>query len=571
MGPAWLRRGVNGYDFGNFSLTNAPGPGNAALLPRSVGGPAPCPPSHGLPGGRGSAGDAVSKGKHSHLHGADGHGPGPQVSTEDFEALLAGSTMGSPSFFHPGQEVEGVVVRVETETVYLDLGGKSEGLLSLPDMKRAEPDDEGTSGKTERYVPRIGDRLSAYVVSTQGGLIRLATHIGRTHDNLDMLIDAYEAEIPVQGRVAAINKGGYEIDLGGARGFCPHSQMDLRFVDHPESFLGRDLEFRISEVREEGRNIIVSRRVLLEDEAARQREETLQLLREGTDLTGRVSSIRSFGAFVDLGGIDGLIHVSEISHQRVEDPAEVLRPGQEVRVRVLSVEQGGRRISLSMKVLEADPWESVEERFPQGARVRGRVVRLAPFGAFVNLAPGVDGLLHISALSPGRRVAHPKEVLAEGQEIDVMVGSVDPIRERIGLELSDPRTPGSDHEDEAAAALPEVGAIIPGAVEKVTRFGVFVRIGPGRTGLIPRSELDLPSGADLRPSFPVGRRIDVKLIEIDEERGRYTLSLKALHREREQNILQSYQRSTADEPGGASGLGTLGDLLRAKLDQRTRG
>ncbi|MBM4318738.1 MAG: S1 RNA-binding domain-containing protein [Deltaproteobacteria bacterium] len=504
-------------------------------------------------------------------------GSGPQVSTEDFAALLASRSM-DVRRFSPGQEVTGVVVRVEADAVYLDLGGKSEGILPVTEMARpAEQAGAGegagqASAPAGPRLPALGEQLTAFVVSIEGESVRLASRIGRSRDNIDMLREAHEASIPVSGRVVAVNKGGYEIDLGAARGFCPHSQMDLRFVERPDVYLEQELEFRISEIREGGRNNILSRRVLLEEEEAKKRELTYNVLREGADLDGRVSSLRPFGAFVDLGGVDGLVHISELTHRHVDDPAEVLRVGQEVRVRVLAIEDGGRRISLSLKALEQDPWETAEERFPVGCKVTGKVVRLQPFGAFVSLAPGIDGLLHVSALSPGRRIGHPREVLQEGQQLEVVVSAVDMARQRVSLELdgSEAAVDGGKVE----APMPLVGSTVTGFVEKIEKFGVFVKIGPGRTGLIPRSELDLPEGREMRTAFPKGSEVRVKLIEVDEERGRFTLSRRALREEEERQSMEGFVQSgeRGSQEGGehTGGMGTLGDLLRAKLERRRK-
>lgn len=490
-------------------------------------------------------------------------GAAPNVTVEDFEALLAGEDLDVP-YFTPGQEVQGYVVRLERDTAYLDLGGKSEGVLALSDLGGDEGGDDGTAAEPVE-PPKIGDLMQAFVVQVRGGVIRLAPTVGRSRDNLDLIFEAHESGIPVQGKVVSVNKGGYEVDLGAARGFCPHSQMDVRFVEQPDIFIGRDLHFQVVDVRESGRNVILSRRALLEAEEAVKREETLARIVPGCECRGVVRNLRPFGAFVDLGGVEGLVHVSEIAYERVEDPADHLSVGQEVNVVVLDIAEGGKRISLSMKALQADPWLDADERFPVGSRLPGRVVRLAPFGAFVELCPGIDGLLHISTLGGGRRISHPREVLQEGDTLQVLVASVDTVRQRIGLEPAEGvgGATGADATDEGP---PEAGAVLEGVVERVESFGVFLNIGPGRTGLLPRSEVEGGRDVELRRTFPGGSRVRVKLIEVDEDRGRYTLSQRALAQDEERQLVATFREGSA----GGGGLGTLGDLLKAKLEGRSK-
>jgi small subunit ribosomal protein S1 len=267
-----------------------------------------------------------------------------------------------------------------------------------------------------------------------------------------------------------------------------------------------------------------------------------------------VRAIKDFGAFVDLGGLEGLLHVSELSHQHVDDPKEVIKEGEDIHVQVLSIEAGDR-IALSLKRLEADPWDDAMLSFPEGSRIRGKVVRLQPFGAFVELAPGVDGLVHVSKLNTPERVGHPREVLKEGQEVDVEVLSVDPQNRRISLA----RVPS----DGEFGSIPVVGAVVEGKVDKVVNFGVFVTLGPGRKGLVPNIEMGTSKGADHRKQFPPGTPMKVKVLEITDNGRKIRLSRKAAQQAQERAEFEDYVQQDAKD--SSSGFGTLGDILKKKI------
>ncbi len=335
----------------------------------------------------------------------------------------------------------------------------------------------------------------------------------------------------------------------------PHVQMDLRRVDAPEEYVGRVLEFKIVTFAERGRNIVLSRRRLLEERAASAAEETRKKLQPGALLPGTVVSLADFGALVDLGGVQGLVPASEISHSRVVRPADCLRVGDAVTAKVLKVDEATGKVTLSLKALEGDPWAAVPGRLRERQVVRGRAVRATDFGVFVELLPGVDGLLHQSEI-PRSRQGELREAAASSGEVAVMILAIDAGKRRISLALApDDAAPG-----EQVASSVAVGAILTGTVERVEPYGVFVRLGPGQTGLVPNAEFGSERGTDPRRAFPVGSELKVLVLSVEEGGRRIRLShAKALEQE-ERAEASAYLRD-AGKKGGGFGL-TLGERLR---------
>lgn len=352
-----------------------------------------------------------------------------EVTNEDesFAELLEQSLSNQSGRLAPGQKVTARVLKVSAEWLFIDTGHKGEGVVDLKEFT----DPDGVISVKE------GDTISAYFLSSSRGEMRFTTRVGGGSSGTAQLEEAWQAGVPVEGVVEKEIKGGYEVKLAGsARAFCPFSQMSLRRVENPESFIGTHFSFRIMDYGERGRNIVVSRRVLLEEEQKRLREEAQAALSEGMTVSGTVTSLRDFGAFVDIGGIEGLLPVSEIGWSRVKDVRDVLSVGQQVQVMVKSIDREKERISLSLKDTLEDPWEKVGEMYPEGSFHTGVVARLTAFGAFVTLSDGVDGLIHISKLGAGKRISHPREVLAEGQTIEVKVESFDRENRRLSLALA---------------------------------------------------------------------------------------------------------------------------------------
>ena len=467
---------------------------------------------------------------------------GETPASEDFATLFAGQETGST--LEVGDVVKGRVVQIAAENVFVDVGGKGEAWID-----RAELTDEDG-----RLRVAVGDEVEATVVSTRDE-VRLSYRLQRGAHAREALAMAASSGMPVEGRVAAVIKGGYEVTVAGLRAFCPFSQMDLRRVETAEDYVGRVLEFRVTQYGDNGRNIVLSRRQLLEAHAAQAAEETRKKIAPGAVLPGTVAALADFGAFVDLGGIQGLVPVSEISHSRVGRPADRLRVGEPVTVKVLRVDDGKGKITLSLKALEGDPWVAVPGQLRERQVVRGRMLRFTEFGVFIELLPGVDGLLHMSEI-PRNRQGAMRAAAAGGAEITVMIVSIDGEKHRIGLALAPQDAAAGDRVESSVV----VGAVLTGAVERVEPYGVFVRLGPGQTGLVPTAELGTSRGADHRRAFPVGTDLKVLVLAIEEGGRRIRLSHAQALAHEEHAETQAYLLD-ATPKGTGFGL-TLGEQFR---------
>ncbi|MDH4321214.1 MAG: 30S ribosomal protein S1 [Desulfobulbaceae bacterium] len=345
-----------------------------------------------------------------------------QHDNASFADLLA-KEFSAPERLEPGQKVEATIVRISKEWIFLDVGGKSEGSLARKEL----------SDQDDNLTVREGDKVTVYFLSVQKGEQLFTTKLGG-NAALAHLEEAYHNRIPVTGSVIKELKGGYEVKIAGvARAFCPFSQMGLRRVEDTEQFIGQELSFKISEYKENGRNIIVSHRAILEEEREEKKKELRKTLAVGQTVKGVITSLRDFGAFIDIGGIEGLIPVSEIGWGRVEDIRGVLAEGQEVEAAVMKLDWANDRFSFSLRETMADPWDGAVTKYYEGSTHTGRVARLTDFGAFVTLEPGIDGLVHISKLGAGRKVNHPREVVAQGQSLEVKVEGLDLEKRRISL------------------------------------------------------------------------------------------------------------------------------------------
>jgi small subunit ribosomal protein S1 len=468
--------------------------------------------------------------------------------TEDFATLFAREA--ARPVLEMGQIVKGRVIQITAESVFVDVGSKGEAWIERAELTDAD-------GKLKVAV---GDEVEATVVST-GDEVRLSHKLRQGAQARQALAVAAQTGIPVEGKVAAVIKGGYEVTVGGLRGFCPLSQMDLRRAESADEYVGRVLEFRVTTFSENGRNLVLSRRRLLEERAAEAAEETRKKIAPGAVLSGTVSSLADFGAFIDLGGVQGLVPLSELSHSRASRPADLLRVGDAVTVKVLRVDQEKGRISLSLKALEGDPWGAVAGRLRERQVVRGRAVRSTEFGIFVELLPGVDGLLHVTEI-PRSRQGALREAAAANAEISVLIIGIDREKRRVALALA---PEGSEPGQQMQSSV-EVGAVLIGAVERHEPFGVFVRLGPGQTGLVPTAELSMSRGADPRKAFPAGSEMKVLVLAIEEGGRRIRLShAQALARE-EQAETQAYLQQS---PKRGDGFGlTLGERVKQRSKNR---
>ncbi len=467
------------------------------------------------------------------------------AATEDFASMLAHEE--STPALAEGQIVKGRVVQISDDSVFVDIQEKGEAIIA-----RAELEDN--QGNLEVGVD---DEVEATVISTDGE-IRLSRKLLKGMKARALLESAVANGLPVEGKVTGVVKGGYEIAIAGLRAFCPFSQIDMRRVESSDVYLNQVLEFRVSRYGDNGRNIVLSRRQLLEEGARKAAAEVRQKIVPGAVLSGTVSSLTDFGAFVDLGGIQGLVHVSELSHSRVVKAADLLQMGQNVTVKVLKVDEksGKGKISLSMKALEGDPWTAVAGQLRERQLVKGRIVRAMDFGVFVELLPGVDGLLHLSEV-PRNLQGQVKEAAEKQEEVTVLILGIDQEKKRISLALApEGSEPGGQLESTVT-----VGSVLTGTVDRVEPFGVFVRIGPGQTGLIPNAEMGTQRGTDHRREFAPGTELEVLVLGIEEGGKRIRLSRAKAQVHKEQAETQAYLKSAAVPKGRGFGV-TLGDLLQ---------
>jgi small subunit ribosomal protein S1 len=494
----------------------------------------------------------------------------PDVSTADFEALLAGdSAAGAPQAadLAPGDRVTGTVAAVGEKFLFISVGStKTEGVSTREDFETEEGE----------LQVEIGDEIEFYVLSVRGDEIQLGTKLSGREGALEAVRTARDTGVPIEGRVASTNKGGYEVQIGGVRAFCPISQIELGYTEEPDVHVGATYRFRVEKVEERGQNVVVSRTALLEEERAVKRKETLETLKQDEIVTGRVTRVVDFGAFVDIGGVEGLVHVSELAHGNVDKPSDVVSAGDEVQVKILNIEEdkkGQLRIGLSIKQTQGDPWDEVNEKFAIGQEVEGVVVRLAPFGAFVEISPGLDGLVHVSEMSWKKHVKHPKDILSTGEKVRVQVQDIDLARQRIALSL---KAVEGDPWDTAADRY-SVGMEVTGKVENVEDFGAFIRLDSGITALIPRSEMDLPSGVTPHRKYDIDSEATARVLNVDSAERKMALTEKAAadieapsggqKKSKSKSSKSSSQsdRGYSDDEGGGGGFGTLGDLLGDKL------
>jgi small subunit ribosomal protein S1 len=465
-------------------------------------------------------------------------------SRESAEATFAEAFEASLNFKTPeqGELLRGQVVSISGDDAFVSYGGPSEAVMDTAELEGLD----------------VGDMVEGTVVKTSPE-IRISRKMARGKASLEQLRGMYENRVPVEGKVSARNKGGFDVNVSGLRAFCPLSQIALGKIDNPDQFVGQTYEFRVTELSDDGRRIVVSRAALLKEAAAARADETRRAIVPGAELTGTIKTITPFGAFVDLGGVDGLLHVSEMSRRRVNNPNEVVAVGQEVRVKVIKVENGGKRISLSMKDQEPDPWSDVADRYPAGAQFNGRIVRSTDFGLFVEIEPGVDGLVHYSQLPFGVKQGDP--TIAIGTNVSGWVREVDPSKKRLSLSLreiavSDPW--------ESVQQKYSVGKVIEGVVDHGAAPGIFVQIEPGLTGLIPSSEISVAPGADPSRAYEPGEKVVVRVMSVDPQRKRISLSVDAAKAAAEREEYVKFM----DERDGGEGESAMALAFRRAMEKK---
>ena len=403
----------------------------------------------------------------------------------------------------------GRVIAVEGGDIFVDMGGKSQGMLPADQWGEGSPPNIGDTVEVtvEGYDPSEGLLL----LSRRGAIQAAAWHT------------LSEGQL-VEGRVTGHNKGGLELDVNGIKAFMPISQIDYERIESDDlrQFTNRRLACEVVEVRRSERTIVVSRRNALQREREQARVDLLDTLSEGQLVSGTVKTIMPYGVFVDIGGVDGLVHVSDLSYSRVENPADVVTEGQQLEVQVLNIDRENGRIALGLKQVMPDPWKEADAKYAPGSLVTGRVTRLADFGAFVELEPGVEGLVPIGEITYERRIGHPREELSEGQVVHVRVLKVDMAAGRISLSA---KQAGEDPWIGASVRWP-VDSGAEGVVKRITDFGAFVELAPGVEGLAHISELSDRHIRRVEEVVRVGQQVTVKILDVDEERRRMSLSLK---------------------------------------------
>ncbi|MGQ0741669.1 MAG: 30S ribosomal protein S1 [Alphaproteobacteria bacterium] len=434
---------------------------------------------------------------------------------EEFAALLDESfSERAPA---EGSVVKGMIVAIENDLVVVDVGLKTEGRVSLKEF--TPPGGQPTvkvGDEVEIYVERIENAMGEAVLSRDKA---------RREESWIRLEKAFQDSGRVMGVIFGRVKGGFTVDLDGAVAFLPGSQVDVRPMRDVGPLMNHPQMFQILKMDRRRGNIVVSRRAVLEEKRAEERSELVASLAEGQVVEGVVKNITDYGAFVDLGGVDGLLHVTDIAWRRVSHPTEVLQVGQTVTVQIIKINHETQRISLGMKQLQTDPWEGVAAKYPVGTRFKGKVTNVTDYGAFVELEPGVEGLVHVSEMSWVKKNVHPSKIVTPGQEVDVMVLEVDSNKRRISLGLKQ----CTDNPWKAFADTHKVGDVLEGEIRNITEFGLFIGLPGDIDGMVHLSDLSWEkSGEEAVTDFAKGQSIKVKVLEMDVEKERVSLGVKQL-------------------------------------------
>ncbi|WP_280176976.1 30S ribosomal protein S1 [Youhaiella tibetensis] len=435
------------------------------------------------------------------------------VTKEDFEALLMDSFVDNEPL--EGTVVKGKVIAIENDLAIIDVGLKTEGRIALKEFGQAGRDGTIKVGSdVEVYVDRVENAVGEAVLSREKA---------RREESWVRLEELHNKNERVEGVIFNQVKGGFTVDLEGAIAFLPRSQVDIRPIRDIGPLMNVPQPFQILKMDKRRGNIVVSRRAILEESRAEQRSEIVQQLEEGQIVDGVVKNITDYGAFVDLGGIDGLLHVTDIAWRRVNHPSEVLSIGETIKVQIVRINHESHRISLGMKQLQADPWEGIAAKYPLGARFTGRVTNITDYGAFVELEPGIEGLIHVSEMSWTKKNVHPGKIVSTSQEVEVMVLEVDPEKRRISLGLKQTL----QNPWEAFAEKFPVGSTIEGEVKNKTEFGLFIGLDGDVDGMVHLSDLDWQRpGEQALEDYNRGDMVKAKVLDVDVEKERISLGIK---------------------------------------------
>jgi len=437
-------------------------------------------------------------------------------SREDFAKLLDESFGGS-SGLQEGSVIKGTVVGIEKDLAVIDVGLKTEGRVALREFAGPGRQSELKVGDTvEVYLERVENALGEAVLSRDKA---------RREESWGKLETAFKNNEKVQGVIFNQVKGGFTVDLDGAVAFLPRSQVDIRPIRDVTPLMNVNQPFQILKMDRRRGNIVVSRRTVLEETRAEQRQELVQNLEEGQVIDGVVKNITDYGAFVDLGGIDGLLHVTDIAWRRVNHPTEVLNIGQQVKVKIIKINHETHRISLGMKQLLDDPWQGIEAKFPVSTRFKGRVTNITDYGAFVELEPGIEGLIHVSEMSWTKKNVHPGKIVSTSQEVEVQILEVDPVKRRISLGLKQTmRNPW-----EVFVEKHPPGSTIEGEVKNKTEFGLFLGLDGDVDGMVHLSDLDWKRpGEQVIEEYKKGDKVTAQVLDVDVEKERISLGIKQL-------------------------------------------
>lgn len=472
----------------------------------------------------------------------------PTEETESFADLLDSYTSGMSDDIDVGDKIRGKIISIGRDAVYVETGTKLDGVVDRAEVL----DDSG------ELTVSVDDELDLFVISYNESEIKLSRALSGV-DSSHMVLDAFQNKIPVEGKVDAECKGGFTVTVMGKRAFCPISQMDLKYVDKPEQYLGESYHFLITRYEERGKNIVISRREYLDKELAEDRKVFLSRLAVGTLVDGNVSKLMPFGAFIELfPGIEGMAHISELSWSRIETPQEAVSVGDAVSVKVIGIQKGDKgrpKIALSLKQAQGNPWETVSGDFKVGDMVTGTVSRCAPFGAFIEIVAGIEGLVHISEMSYLKRVHRPEDMVTPGDRVSVLIKAIDLEKKRISLSMRDAE--GDPWLD--IAQKYRVGASVTGTVEKREQYGLFVNLEPGITGLYPKSKIAQSEDAAALEHAKPGDRVSASIIDIKPQERKITLGPSQTGTSDE---WQSYTASAG------SPMGDLGDKLKQALSKK---